>query len=298
MEQYHQLDLPAAGQFASYDAMGDFLGFGHNDNYEADPDLRWDAAGAPLVEYGGAYYRNPVTAAQYALTLYGRTLRGLADNSRFLAAVDVLLTMQDSRGAFPAPYPFPYYRTGEVLDPGWVSGMAQGQALSVLRRAYGLTGDARYRAAGDAALEFLLTGPQDGGPMNTLGRLDPGLQRFITFEEFATAEPHYTLNGFVFTLLGLYDWSTIDRAPGDTTSGIAARLFDCGLATALYTLPYYDVGGFSAYDLGHILTEGPPNVQPEYHAIHLDLLGALYEISGEPGLLQWLTEWSRAVDPG
>lgn len=66
----------------------------------------------------------------------------------------------------------------------------------------------------------------------------------------------------------------------------------------LYTLPYYDSGRFSAYDLGHILTAGPPNVQPEYHAIHLDLLGALYEISGEPGLLQWLTEWSRAVDPG
>ena len=109
--------------------------------------------------------------------------------------------------------------------------------------------------------------------------------------------PFYTLNGFVFTLLGIYDWSTIDPEAAGESAATAGRFFDCGLASVLYTLPYYDVNGMSAYDLGHVLAERPANVQAEYHAIHIQLLNALYSIEPLPGLAEWRDAWMADVAP-
>jgi hypothetical protein len=298
-ERYRTLGLDYRAGVADYSPEGDFLNYGRNSRYEADPSLRWDENGIPMVEYDGAFYYNPVTVAQYALTLHGRYLRGESGPDQFLDVASFLLTRQDDRGAFPAAYPYTYYLTGEVFKPGWVSGMSQGQALSVFRRAYAVSGDERYLAAGDTALAHLATSRAAGGPMETLYYLDPALDDFITFEEFATETPFYTLNGFLFTLLGVYDWSTLgSESAGSPAAGLAGSLFECGLATAIYTLPYYDVDGFSAYDLGHVLTDGPANVQAEYHAIHIELLHALNSIRPMPELQRWLDEWARDVSPG
>src|SRR5690606_29452397 len=124
--------------------------------------------------------------SQYALTQYGIYISNRDEGAkhRFLAAVDRLLKMQDEEGAFRYNFAWKYYLTKEIYEPGWVSGMAQGQALSALSRAYYVTHDPKFIEAGNKALDFMIRPVEEGGTMTTLGDLHPSLTNYIFFEEY------------------------------------------------------------------------------------------------------------------
>lgn len=105
---------------------------GANKKFKESPNILFDSNGIPKVKYGNDFYYNPVTVSQFALTLHGKYERGEDTVSLLKKTVNLLADLQDSTGAWPFPFTFRYYR--KVFQPGWVSGMAQGQALS----AYGL----------------------------------------------------------------------------------------------------------------------------------------------------------------
>jgi len=56
------------------------------------------------------------------------------------------------------------------------------------------------------------------------------------------------------------------------------------------------VGGLSAYDLGHLFRDVPPNVQVYYHPLHISLLHALNSVAPMAELQQWENAWRAAVD--
>lgn len=250
-----------------------------------------DEDGVPTRTYGGAdeYVYNPVLVAQHALNLYGRLLSGEDVLTGFLAAIDRLMLLQDERGAFTYDFQWRYYLLEEPYNPGWVSGMAQGQALSALARAYFLTDDQRYLQAGRLALNFLLTPVSTGGVMDTMADLHPSLHQFVIFEEYLAEPASYTLNGFMYTLLGLYDWAEV----AENTE--ASEYFQRGVVTLRNILPYYDLGGFTAYDLSHITWEREPNVPVKYHSVHLYQLNALYSITEDPRLRHFYQLWASYV---
>lgn len=278
-------------QIQQYSTAGDYLNYGQLQSYERDPTIRRDALGIPMIEYSGEFYYNPVTVAQYVLTLYGRYLEGGAGLSDLVRAADFLLTLQSPGGGFRQPYPYTYYLGGEVLEPGWVSGLAQGQALSALARAYLATGDQRYRDAGDRALQALATPAAEGGPLGTLAELDGRLAERIWFHEYPGNIDAYTLNGFMYITLGLYDWWQLEPSAKSGSSAIARRYFECAMSSLLAVLPLYDFDGFSVYDLGYRLRDAAPNFQPEYHALHISLLHALRSVTGEQALRTYEQRW-------
>src|SRR5690606_23362682 len=102
---------------------------------------------------------------------------------------------------------------------------------------------------------------------------------YIFFLEYQTEPDVYTLNGFMFTLLGLYDWTTL------TNSKLARSLFEEGIRTLEKILPYYDLGTITSYDLSYITHVRPdfvvpiePHVVPRYHAVHISQLQALNSV--------------------
>ncbi|MGI8927127.1 MAG: D-glucuronyl C5-epimerase family protein, partial [Tepidiformaceae bacterium] len=278
----------------NYTTAGDYLNYGTWNRLNPTPDFRFDGDGYPMVRYNGVFYFNPVNVADYALIQYGRMLGGELVAADFLRIADLLITLQDSRGAFLYPFRYPYYLTGEVLPVGWTSGMAQGMGMSVMARAYIVTNDAKYLAAGDSALQYLLTHETTGGPAGDLSDLDPALAGLLSLKEFPSTPDYYTLNGFMYTMLGLYDWWQLPRE-GAGPPETARVTFHRAVQTLLYTLPYYDVGGFSAYDLGHIIAGVRPNLQAEYHNIHIYLLHALHSITGEQRLQCFEELWYSYV---
>lgn len=291
-ERYRTRQAAYRPHLQIYSATGDYLNYGATLNYHDDPSVAFDERGVPMASYSGRKEYNPVTVAQYALSQHGRYLRGKGSADEFLRAADALLELQDENGALRYPFDYTYYLTGEVLERGWVSGLAQGQALSVYARAYALTHDQRYLEAGDLALAFLTRWHSDGGTMDTLAHLDPSLDGYVWFMEYPVGEPFYTLNGFTFTLLGLYDWSQSPAAGAEQ----ASLALGCGMRTLERVLPYYDAGGLSTYDLGHLAGASWPNIQPEYHAIHIYTLYALNSVLPSPILRAQVERWREQVD--
>lgn len=295
--EYKQQGKSYKQYLSGYRTFGDYLNYGTQANIrKSRRDVKFDADGIPLIKYKQGYYYNPVAVAQYALSMYGKYLQGEDTLKAFKAAVERLLVMQDKVGAFRYPFAFKYYLTGEVYQPGWVSGMAQGQALSVLARAYHLTKDRRYLKAGNAALQFLLTPVKNGGVMSTLEYLHSSLKDYITFEEYIAKPSSYTLNGFMFTLLGLYDWWQINPKKIVGEHKVAKQYFYRGIDTLKHILPYYDIGGFTAYDLGHIIYRREPHIGISYHNVHIYLLHALHSITGNLWFNYFKSIWVSYVE--
>jgi hypothetical protein len=274
----------------AYDPNGDYFA-SHLARYSSDGEIELDREGLPKSVYLGKAYYNPVTLSQYALSLYGRYLKGEKNQLKpFRAAVEKLLTMQSPDGGFS--YPIELHHQSPPLKPGWRSAMAQGQVLSVLSRAHRVFKDPRYLRAGDLAMSNLQKSVRKGGTRSTLADLDPSLSHYVWFPEYPYEKIIYTLNGYMFTLIGLYDWSRV----GATTSPTAQKDFEAGILTLEKVIPYYDVDGYSAYDLGHMQQDKHPYVPPSYKNIHIHLLHGLNSLVSSPVLKHFEATWTRKVD--
>lgn len=231
---------------------------------------QFDSDGFPLnvdPQSPNVLYYNPVTTGEYALSQYALYLLGTQDSSRFLQSADHLISLMGEDGAFR--YPIEWKSNGNDWKPGWVSGLAQGRALSVFARAWALTADQRYTAAGKSALAFMLIPTSEGGTRGNLADLDPSLSNQTTFEEM-TCHPTCTiLNGYLFALVGLYDWATITN----------------------------DSSAQKAYDLRHVIADQEPLPSPSYHMFHIVLADALYAITASPDFGKWRDTWEQEVNP-
>ena len=255
-------------------------------------ELSFDADQTPRTSYRGKLVYNPVTIALYALSMHGRFVQGqVSARDGFLHAANHLISMQDALGALRFPFAWHYYFAAKDYAPGWCSAMAQGLALSVFARAYHITGDRRYIQAGDKALAFLLVPVSQGGVRGSLANVDPALGKAVIFEEYPANPSAHTLNGFMYTILGLYDWSSV---PGQDAEQ-AHQYFDTSLNTLRSILPYYDLGGFTAYDLSHLIRKSPPHVGVSYHGVHVFLLHALVSITADEQLKYFETRWASYV---
>jgi D-glucuronyl C5-epimerase C-terminus len=271
-----------------YTSSGDFLNYGLTKGEFPNPDTE----GIPRVQYSGRLQYNPVTVANFALTQHGRYLRGdQTALQKFLSGANYLLRVQDSKGALRYQFAWKYFLNGETYEPGWTSGLAQGLALSVFARAYHLTGDKKYLDAGDKAFEFLVTPIDKGGLMDTVSDVDPSLAANVMFEEYLAKPSGHTLGGFMLSLLGLYDWSHVSISHASN----ARSYFDRGIETLKRILPYYDIGGFTAYDLGYITYHKNPYVNPSYHSAHVFLLYALASITDDVELSKYEKLWASYV---
>lgn len=236
--------------------------------------------GVPMVDYGTFRARNPVTAAQYGLAEWSLWKR-YHDRSRRRGALRVarwLLATQQPSGKWV--YHFDYESPGTTmpLKAPWGSALAQGQGISLLRRAYGGTHDRRYLRAAKRALRPLRHWVTDGG----LKRAHRG---GIMFEEYPSPKPSLPLNGDLQTLIGLWDLSDL--------SPVAARMFRRGVRAVVRVLPEYDAGnGWSYYDLVYEWGYAPVPALPDYHAAHVRLLRLMNRLSPHRAFRRWADRWS------
>lgn len=130
------------------------------------------------------------------------------------------------------------------LKQGWYSAMGQGHAISLLARAYyHSNGDAKYlRAAINGLKPFRVPSRQGGVLAKFMGKYE-------WYEEYPTTPASYVLNGFIYSLLGLYDLNA--TAPRNL-SREAGLLYEQGMISLKKMLLMYDTGSGSIYDLRHI----------------------------------------------
>lgn len=160
------------------------------------------------------------------------------------------------------------------LLPGWYSAMGQGHGISVLARAYHLSGDKAYLAAAVQALRPFKVLSKDGGVLAMF------LNQVPWYEEYPTQPPSFVLNGFIYSLIGLYDLITL--APKNFVSD-ATFLYEQGMKSLKTLLLSFDTGSGTIYDLRHLTVGSAPKIARwDYHATHVNQLLLLATLDQDP----------------
>ncbi len=118
--------------------------------------------------------------------------------------------------------------------PPWTSGLSQGTALQVLARAWSRFKEPADLTAAQQALGIFQTPPPQGVRVKTPAG--------AMYAEYTYAPSDRILNGFIQSLVGLYDYTTITKDP------LGLALFEAGDAEARAIVPLYDTGAWSMYD--------------------------------------------------
>ena len=204
-----------------------------------------------------------VAEAQWGLGCYERFLRGEGEEwlVAATAAADHLVVQQQTGGRLDGAWPhgtaMPHTY---LLDPPWLSAMAQGEGASLLIRIYRRSGEERYADAARRALRVCDLPTGEGGVRAPLG------DGFF-LEEYPTEPASLVLNGGIFALWGYYDAAI---GLGDAH---AREQFDIGVETLAANLWRWDTGRWSLYDL---YPHPAPNIASSaYHLLHTTQLRAM-----------------------
>ena len=242
----------------------------YNKNLGEDfSDYKFDSNGIPLVQFhnNSKWQYNPVTVSQFGLHHFNLFLKSHSENckKKFLAQADWLIKngVKGKNNSLVWHYSIniPFY---EIKAP-WISGMAQGEAISLLIRAYQTTNNSEYLSAAKQAFKILNVSVHEGG---VLSKFPDGS---LLIEEYPSKYLSGVLNGFIFAIFGIYDYSLI------TQDQDSFNLFLDVINSLKKNLSFYDSGFWSYYDL-----KSPLRLTSQaYHRLHIEQLKQIFHITND-----------------
>lgn len=221
-------------------------------------------ASGQRVEFAGSqlvweYYPGQGIELQ-PLASFGRAdgmfTAGPSEYPQFRALLQELLPLAATRGG---ALTWEYYFSFDGGLPPWTSAMSQGAAIEALTRAYRAFGDRAYLATANRALKIFTKPPPTGVTLPT------EIGKWYLLYSFAPGAR--VLNGFLWTLVGLYDLAHLNG------NRLAAQLFAAGDAEARAAVPSYDTGAWSLYQPGEESTL-------DYHQLVISFLDDLCQRTG------------------
>jgi D-glucuronyl C5-epimerase C-terminus len=184
------------------------------------------------------------------------------NNARNTVLLDELMSIAVPRGGGLA---WEYYFTFDGGSPPWVSGLAQGTGLQAIARSAAKLGRMpELLPQIQAGLKLFEQAPPTGVRVETPDG--------VHYAQYSFWPSLRILNGFIQSLVGLYDVAQITGDPR------AAQLFAAGDATARKEVPTFDTGAWSYYSRGAITRESDLS----YHTLLRDFLTGLCDRTGEP----------------
>jgi heparosan-N-sulfate-glucuronate 5-epimerase len=133
------------------------------------------------------------------------------------------------------------------LDLNWNSAMLQGHALSLLTRLYSSTKNIIYLKSALNAVEIFYKSVNNNGVRTYFH------DKFIWFEEYPT-KPNsiFVLNGFIYSLIGLFDLSNCLKLIKNENYTKVYSLYENGMNSLVNLIMLFDSGTRTFYDLRHI----------------------------------------------
>lgn len=227
--------------------------------------LESDALPQLQTEQGETVYF-PVAIFQYGIGAWDLYLQTGEDcyQKKFLQCADWALQKQEEIGAWNN---FFFYYPDHPYGA-----MCQGEGVSLLTRAWQHTGRADYLDAAKKAVDFMLLPIEQGGTALYTGD---------TLQLLEYTHRKVVLNGWIFALFGLYDWTLVN------SEDRYKKLLEQNLASLCATLPDFDNGYWSIYDAeGRIAS-------PFYHNLHIAQMQALYLITGNSAFENCSARWRK-----
>jgi len=218
------------------------------------------------------YVYFPITIGQVGLAVFHSFLstRNESDRQRFMKFADWFFSHDDQDEKMGVRWltdvALPQYKN----EGPWQSAFAQSRGISILLRAFQLTGEERYAEKAEKAL-LPFTVPSDKGGVTSFTSWGP------FYEEYTAAVPTLVLNGMIFSLCGLKDFMRVFPE-----NQLARRLYSEGIETLEKILPEYDLGFWSRYNLCR--ADWYPVTDPAtitYQHLHVTQLTMLYRLTGK-----------------
>jgi heparosan-N-sulfate-glucuronate 5-epimerase len=246
----------------------------------------FDNAGLPIRRSPDqrGFIHNYSTISGFALAYWDRYLL-TGDNGnlhKLLSVADYIIQTAHSEGKTILRLRAEKVGVGHV---GTLSSLWQGMAISVLCRAWQATKEINYlEAATGLTGSFDISTEQDG----VLGRIT---NRGVSWYEEDVEQPlSHILNGMMLALLGLRDLSIV------AGHRRAEELFKIGVESVSVSLADFDSGFWSWYSISE--TGSPYIASMGYHVLHVRLLTALAEMTGNAEMNQWAQRFETyARDP-
>lgn len=241
--------------------------------------MEFDSAGIPQKVYRrqGPQY-NPLFIAWWGLYALERYLRkgDQHDLEKSLAQVRWLKANAQCRadGAVVWPCHFTWREGRCLLESGWISAMYQSVVISLLVRGYRVTGDKELLDLCVKGTRVFHQSVQEGG-VRTVER------GHVLYEEYPAFPLPRVLDGFLFSLLGLYDLAVQTHAPEVETllqQGVE------GLTASIGTWDYR--GKWSWYGTHGYLCP------PQYHTLNYLLLAILGRLMDDTALTRHAAQWN------
>ena len=227
--------IAAAGEFTPTRLGALFLTLEHNRSWWTSEPLlsNGERVSFPPSHIVWEYYAGQGIEIQWLATFgeaNGYYLSGHENSNLRQLLSEVIPLATDRAGGIAWEYMF---RFDGGLPP-WTSGLSQGTALQVLARAYSRFKEAADLTAAQQALGIFETPPPAGVRVATAAG--------AAYAEYTYAPGDEILNGFIQSLVGLYDYTSITKDP------LGLQLFEAGDAQARAEVPRYDTGAWSLYD--------------------------------------------------
>ena len=243
-----------------------------------------DDAGIPMLDYRGKVgpQYNPIAIAQWGLANFNRyvSARDATAEKKFLSASDWLRDNLERNSANIPVWQHHFdwdYR--DTLRAPWYSGLAQGQGISLLLRAAAASGKNDYLDAARSAFESLSRTTAEGGVLFVDEFQD------VWIEEYIVTPPTHILNGFIWALWGVYDYSLT------FPTSQARDLFNRCVETLTKNLARYDNGFWSLYEQSG--TRLPMVASRFYHQLHIVQLRVMHQLTNLAVFAQTADRWEE-----
>lgn len=229
----------------------------------------------------------PLTIGQVGLAIFHTYLQTKSEENkeRFLKFPEWFFNnvIEDEKlGAYwLTDVPLPQYK-----NPGpWQSAFVQGRAISNLLRGYQLTGRQEYANMAERALVSFTISVSEGGVTSFT-------KHGAFYEEYTADVPTFVLNGMIFAMCGVTDFVRVFPE-----NKLAKKLYDDGIETLKKSLPDFDLGYWSKYNLCE--AEWYPKNDPAtitYQHLHVTQLEMLYNLTGEKIFGQYAKKFKKQMN--
>jgi hypothetical protein len=244
----------------------------------------FDKAGIPLRDLHDlrlsdppAYH--PVVIAQYALAQHNRALDGSSEGEEaFMRCARWLEdnAVEEPQGRFLV-WPYSFRLRTASIPPNWISGMAQGEGLSVLARSFCKTGSSRTAEVAERVANCFLYSVEDGGVVFKFSN------RMSFIEELPYPPFVHILNGCQIALIGLFEHLSVF---GDKK---LQGVLEACVKGVEYLLPKFDTGYWTLYSLGYRWNLASRH----YHHVHVILFRNLGKLLNNSRLANCAERWAE-----
>lgn len=224
---------------------------------------------------------HPTIIAHYAFSSYNEYVETAKETYKevFLRQSNWLLENFEDKGEFGVWLAkWPLTHPGYKCTPPWCSALMQGHGIATMIRAHSLTNNNQYLNVAKKALNAFNIPVSKGGVLSVDDNGD------YWYEEYACKKMGTPLNGFIYALLGIYEFYQY------LNNKVAKIIFNRGVDTLRKHLSNYELNlGFfkwTRYDNKLMIHGGRT-----YHDLHIKQVNILYNITQKKEFLEHVEKW-------